>query len=425
MGTRSTSSVTARLGVWTACVAAAAVLTACGGDGGGGTTTSATLSGVAATGAPIAGGTVTIRCATGSALTATTSSAGAWTVTTSGQTLPCALQVSGGNLPSGTTYHSVTTTFGNVNITPLTDLIVARLGASSPAQWFSAPVFNTITDSTLDQARTAVVTALGLSTALGNRNPLAAAFKAESGDPIDDILEAIRSVLSGTEGGYGGLLAASVRGDFSAFAGFPAAFTVALGGADCTGTRLTYTQGQAGGPFSNGQQVCVLASINPATLTLDGRTFTNPVQNTVVQAPFAAYAFADGGVQYEVVLEGSRVHEINVLSGSTFVGQLAGDAGGGSGGAGSLTVQVNASGVAAPEITIDDVPAPATEAEFCSDMTDPNSDTSLANVVQGVVGSFRIDSCSFRGNQGVVNATVSITSPVAASIPYVVTYTFN
>ncbi|WP_029043286.1 hypothetical protein [Cupriavidus sp. WS] len=78
-------------------VIAAAVLSACGGGDDGAQSAGAsagtapppaTISGVAATGAPIANAVVDIRCAAGTA-TATTSATGAWSVSAAGLALPC------------------------------------------------------------------------------------------------------------------------------------------------------------------------------------------------------------------------------------------------------------------------------------------------------------------------------------------------
>ena len=94
------------------------LLSGCGGGGGGGSTANngsgtsgtTTLNGVAAVGTPIVNGTIDVICAAGSAFAPTsTSDSGAWQVTLSVQTLPCAVEVSGGTINGATnvtTYHS-------------------------------------------------------------------------------------------------------------------------------------------------------------------------------------------------------------------------------------------------------------------------------------------------------------------------------
>ena len=121
--------------------AAAAGLAACGGGDDGGATTPApaatSLSGTAAVGAPIAGGTVQVRCSGANVLESVTSASGTWRVDTTGQSLPCAVRVTGGNLAAGQALHSVALSFDTLNITPLTDLIVANATAGD---WLIASI---------------------------------------------------------------------------------------------------------------------------------------------------------------------------------------------------------------------------------------------------------------------------------------------
>lgn len=102
---------------------------------------SSTLSGTAAVGAPIVGAAITLNCAAGNTLTAMTNTAGGWSVTPSGQTLPCAIQATGGTINSvanSTPYHSIAISLGVVNITPLTDMLVANMSRATPTNWFTA-----------------------------------------------------------------------------------------------------------------------------------------------------------------------------------------------------------------------------------------------------------------------------------------------
>lgn len=404
----------------------ASLITACGGGGGDGDGASK-LSGTAATGAPIVGATVNVTCAGGSALTGTTGSDGTWEVTLSDQTLPCAVQISGGDLAEDETYHSIAFTVGTVNITPLTDLIVASLAGQDPETWFAdlnASLLGAIDESMLDTALNKVQTALGLDSALGNLNPLTSAFSAENGDTIDDVLEALKAVVTD----YGALLAATSNDDFSAFSNFGSAFAAAYasitnggGSSSCTsGTAMTYS-GTAG-THTNGQQLCFTASAT----SFSGKTLTNPVQNTAVSLPYSAYKFTDSatGYDYEVVFNNGNLYEINVLNSSGFLGQFAisGGSGGGSGGGSTLTVSVNAAGVVGPPITIDNVPAPANQTEFCADI---QNDATFTQIGAGAGGSLSIDSCSYSGNVGTISATLNITSPFSMTLPYTVTYTYN
>lgn len=392
-----------------------------------------TLGGTAATGAPIVGGTVNVKCAGGNTLSDVTDSSGIWQVTLSGQTLPCAVEVSGGNLVGGQTYYSLALQPGTVNITPLTDLIVANLAGQAPSAWYgglNANAYQQLTISAVNTALNNLRTALGLSV-LDDIDPLTASFDAEAGDSLDNVLEAMQTAFTN----YAALLQAAFGDGFTTFAG---QYSVALnqaysalptgnggGSSSCSGSEesLTYASSAAGGPFSDGQQVCFTASTT--SLAFSGKTLTNPTQNVAVQAPYSAYVFVDSDASYEVVFNNGTLHEINVLSanGNTFHGQFAASTttpGGGGGGTSSLTISVNAGGVASPNIVVGSVPAPANEFQFCNDLwSDPNF-TGL-----GSTGTLTINSCSFANNVGTISATVAITSPVSISVPYTVTYTYN
>lgn len=409
---------------WTrglATLAAAAALVGCGGSDDDTDAPSApTLSGTAAVGAPIVGGTVTVQCAGGSTLSTTTGSAGTWQVTTSGQTLPCAVQVTNGTVGGAantTPYHSLALSFDvNVNVTPLTDIVVANLVQGDPQAWFAAPSFGGIDAAAVGAAIDRVKTALGLGTALSGLDPLTAEFQAVPGDTLDDILEAFAATLSALSSDYAALVAAAGSGDFSAFAGFPSAFSTALGsgGGSCTsGTEMVYTMSSPGGPWANNQKACIDASAT--SLTIDGKTLTNPVPNPTVAPPFAVYTFADGDYSYEVVLNDGALHEINVL-GANFLGQFTPVS---STGTGNLTVDVTVSGIASASISVPGVPVPSGQDEFCAGVT---SDETFNSISSQAGGTLTITSCSFANNTGVIEATLTMSG---FSVPYVVTYHYN
>ncbi|CAA0122738.1 Uncharacterised protein [Halioglobus japonicus] len=102
------------------------------------TPTTQTLSGTAAIGAPVVDGTVTASCADGSGFTKDirTETDGSWTGEIDSEALPCAIQVSGGTPP--VTLHSVATAPGTINITPLTDLVLALATSQNPQDWFNS-----------------------------------------------------------------------------------------------------------------------------------------------------------------------------------------------------------------------------------------------------------------------------------------------
>jgi hypothetical protein len=84
---------------------------------------------------------------------------------------------------------------------------------------------------------------------------------------------------------------------------------------------LTFGTSSSASPYTNGQKLCFTASTT--SLSFSGKTLTNPTQNTAVSAPFSAYVFVDGAYTHEVIFNSGALHEINLSSGTTFVGQFA------------------------------------------------------------------------------------------------------
>ncbi|GFE59028.1 c-type cytochrome [Geobacter sp. AOG1] len=120
------------------CSAAASIaLAGCGSSGSGAPTSTATLSGVAATGAPIVG-TVYIKDSSMPAkeLSAPTSSDGSYSFNVEGMTPPFIVKV---NWNSGTqTLMSFATAHGTANVTPLSNVIVANAaGVTDPTSLYA------------------------------------------------------------------------------------------------------------------------------------------------------------------------------------------------------------------------------------------------------------------------------------------------
>lgn len=363
----------------------------------------------------------------------TTSSTGAWQVTIAGQTLPCAIQISGGTVNAvaqATSYHSLAMSFGIANITPLTDLITANLAGAAPGTWFSGlngSALRAITQNQINTALSNVSTALGLAGALNGIDPITTAFSAVNGDLLDDILEA----LAAAGAAYADLLSNAQAGSFTAPSGFDfqgafAAVRAAHGGGGGGGssgscsageTALTYASSASGAPYSDGDTVCFTV-ISSTNLAFTGKSLTNPVQNMAVGAPFSAYRFVDGAFTYEVVFNGSALHEINLSDTARFLGQLAAASGGGGsgGGASGLEISVLVGGVAGPSFTIPNIPAPPDQASFCSALA---TDSTFSSIGAGAGGTLVVTSCSFANNVGTVNASLM------GSIPYVVTYRYQ
>jgi hypothetical protein len=406
------------------------LLTACGG---GDTVAPSTLSGTAAVGLPIVGGDISVKCAGGGVLSTTTSGTGSWQVTISGQTLPCAVQVSGGQVNGAAqtaTFHSLATSLGIVNVTPLTDLVVANLAQTNPQTWFTAVSFNGVNNQTISAAFNTVRTALGLSSQLGSINPFTTSFLAQNGNTMDDILEAFRAALASVSSDYATLLTAASSGNFSAFTGFASAFTVAYvdltggtnnggGSGSCSANVTAMTYSGTNGQYTNGQQVCFVAS--PTALSFAGKTLTSPIQNTAVQAPYSAYKFTDASLSYEVVLNNGVLYEINLSNGTNFEGQFAPSNSSNTGaGSGSLTVETTVAGFTST-VVVAGVQKPTDQNDFCGSIQNDSSLTSLA--ASG--GTLTINSCSYSGNVGTISATLTVTSPVTFSTAYTVKYTYN
>lgn len=231
----------------TALVSVAALMAACGGGDDLGPATTGVLSGTAATGTPITGGRVDVVCASGAPLSATTSATGTYEVALQGQALPCKLKVSGGSLASGVAYHSVALQAGTVNLTPLTDLVVARMAGGAPSAWFSAIAaadFQKLTADAVNTALGAITTGLGLATPLGEKNPMTAAFEAKTTDPLDKILEAIKAAAPS----HATLLTAAQGTNWNTLAQtYVAAINAALTGATSGGATNPVSGGGSGG----------------------------------------------------------------------------------------------------------------------------------------------------------------------------------
>ncbi len=241
------------------------ILTGCGGgssSSGGSTPATTSLSGTAAVGFAVANGTVNIKCASSTSIaSSTTSASGAIQATLSGQTLPCAIQVSGGTINSvanTTNYHSIATSAGNVNVTPLTDLLIANLaGTATPSAWFASLTTTQLAAIAAGQVTTAttnVKTALGLTTQLAGIDPITTVFTPTNDNVMDNTLEALQTAITNNGTSYASLLTgagASANAGFTTPGGFNAALTGAYvppagGGTAPTITGFSPTSGAVG-----------------------------------------------------------------------------------------------------------------------------------------------------------------------------------
>jgi pimeloyl-ACP methyl ester carboxylesterase len=116
-----------RLSFNLAALSLAALLASCGGSD------PLTISGLAASGAPMANASVTAKCVTGAPLSTTTDAGGNFVITfKADQVPPCLVQVSSASM----TLHGFASEIGRMNVTTLTDMAIAKaLGVDTAASF--------------------------------------------------------------------------------------------------------------------------------------------------------------------------------------------------------------------------------------------------------------------------------------------------
>lgn len=318
----------------------------------------AAVNGVAAFGAPVVGGTVSARCADGSGFSdaVTTGAQGAYSGEVLAAALPCALRVSGGNLPASYgALHSFATRPGRVNITALTDLAVAlavnNAAGQTLAQWFANPSQLPQVGGALATALTALRNALviaGYQVPAGwtaaNSAPFSDAFTPNpASDPYDALLEQLAEAVQGsaTLEDYQDLLAAFIGGGALPEAPEPEPADTqpaTVNASLAKGYNLVFSQTGGLGcgsscSFTEGQEVTATVGSNN-TLTIAGKTLANPFNQRVgEQFNLAEIIWLDGPLAYALSNNQNGVfNEINVGrvrsgGGFDFLGQLTEDEG--------------------------------------------------------------------------------------------------
>ncbi len=109
------------------------------------------------------------------------------------------------------------------------------------------------------------------------------------------------------------------------------------------------------------------------------------------------------------------------FDGSKLVIAVGGGTPGASAAPGSMTVAYTVAGVPAVSINIPDVDKPGNATEFCEEANGASSPASLSEILPGA--TIIINSCTFSGTVGNINATVTI--PPAPAVTYVMTFTFH
>jgi hypothetical protein len=186
----------------------AAGLSACGGGSESGAANAPlVLTGVAATGLAISGGSVSARCVSGTPVVAATSVSGAFSLNVANATLPCMLELSySDSMGMPQKLHSYASSAGVVNITPLTELVVAAALRGSPLTNFTSSTlnFSSVTSNISSAINTvkARLTSLGVSTANFPQDPITTPFVAASastaGDAVDRVLDDLKAKIAST-----------------------------------------------------------------------------------------------------------------------------------------------------------------------------------------------------------------------------------
>jgi pimeloyl-ACP methyl ester carboxylesterase len=140
----------------------------------------------------MANAAVVAKCATGSPITGTTGADGTFNLKIGDREAPCLIQVTKGSV----VMHSFATTSGQINVTPLTDIVVAKALGGRPADAFDT--FDAATGSTIQSGLAAAKTyARNQITALVGSAPsgdlMTGSFKV--GDADDVILDKLQAAL--------------------------------------------------------------------------------------------------------------------------------------------------------------------------------------------------------------------------------------
>ncbi|MFU8787873.1 MAG: hypothetical protein ACNA7G_02520 [Methylobacter sp.] len=93
---------------------------------------------------------------------------------------------------------------------------------------------------------------------------------------------------------------------------------------------------------------------------------------------------------------------------------------GGTDGNYALDIVVTASGMTLPPIRVDNVPKPTAQDEFCTD----EIYSQFQQSVEGFTGTWHVNHCSFDGTNGLIDAVLTMTAPVAMTMPYSIQYTY-
>lgn len=135
------------------------------------------------------------------------------------------------------------------------------------------------------------------------------------------------------------------------------------------------------------------------------------------------YESATNTIRMPIVTVGATSYPRVSLTNPSFelvsLGGIVADAG--TSGRYNLDLSIVASGVPVPPTRVTDVSLPSSQSEFCT----PDIYNQFQQSIQGLSGTWSITSCSFSGTTGQIAALLTVTSPIALSLPYNVTYTYT
>ncbi len=190
---------------------------------------------------------------------------------------------------------------------------------------------------------------------------------------------------------------------------------------------MVYGSAAAGSPYNNGDQVLFTFSSSGSLMLTNQYTV---VSNSFTPRGTTEYVWVDAARNIEFALSvlNGLIHEVNVfgMGGAPFLGQFTpvaaggGTTGGGTTGgtAGLYNLDIGF-GPSLPVATINNVPKPNTQAEFCSSPTVTQS----INTNLGVGATVAINNCTFSGNIGTITLTQTITG--LPPFNFTVTYTYT
>lgn len=231
-----------------------------GGSTGGTTTIAQTITGTAATGVPLAGAAVTIQDSAGKTAKGTTAADGTFSIAVTGMTPPfmlVAIPVSGSNLYSVLPAMDMAVTNSqNVNITPVTTLVMYELNAGTdPATMYTGLTFVTLTAGAVQAKETVVRGKLPANAVNPVFSMMYGKFIAQAGgnDPYDAALDALGMITVISASGV----------TLTPTTGAATTYTSSGGSSSAAGPTLSLKLTDP----ATGAAATAISSTNPATLT--------------------------------------------------------------------------------------------------------------------------------------------------------------